>query len=71
MSNETEPMLTPDALAERWALTAQTLKKMRINGTGPRYVAVTGGCTIRYKMSDVLAYELANTHGGTDAQGTN
>ncbi len=53
--------LTPDELAERWKLHANTLNIWRMNGTGPEYIKV--GQSVRYPIEAIETYERENTKG--------
>lgn len=56
-----ERMLTPNELAERWAMHAGTLANWRMTGHGPQFLHI--GANIRYKLSAVVAYEQGHTSG--------
>lgn len=62
LSNTTKA-LTETQLAERWAISRKTLQAWRLRGDGPRFVRI--GTAIRYMLSDITAYEAANTHNST------
>ena len=47
--------LTTDELAERLSLPAETVKRWRKTGTGPRFIRV--GRHVRYRLADVEAWE--------------
>ncbi|MCP5246083.1 MAG: helix-turn-helix domain-containing protein [Burkholderiales bacterium] len=55
--------LTEAQLAERWSISRKTLQAWRLRGGGPRFVRI--GSAIRYMLSDITAYEAANTHSST------
>ena len=60
-----EPDLLTDAqLAQRWQLARGTLANQRSQGRGPAYLKICG--RVRYRLSDVEAYERAGavTHQG-------
>jgi hypothetical protein len=48
-------LLTPAELAERWQCSPGHLANMRSAGVGPVYLKL--GSSIRYRVSDVQAYE--------------
>lgn len=48
-------LLTPAELAERWQCSSGHLANMRSAGVGPVYLKL--GSSIRYRVSDVQAYE--------------
>ena len=52
-------LITPAQLAIRWGLSLHTLSQWRVNNSGPAYLRLGDGerPRIRYRMSDVLAYE--------------
>ena len=54
-------MLTPGEVARHLRLTVGHLGHMRRHGGGPRYVSV--GRHVRYRYSDVLAFELNRAAG--------
>ncbi|GAA4395681.1 helix-turn-helix transcriptional regulator [Tsukamurella soli] len=54
---ETTLWLTRAQLAERWQLPVQTLAVWATKGTGPKYSRM--GRHVRYRLSDVEAWELA------------
>jgi predicted DNA-binding transcriptional regulator AlpA len=62
-SSNTTKALTETQLAERWAISRKTLQAWRLRGDGPRFVRI--GTAIRYMLSDITAYEAANTHNST------
>lgn len=49
--------LTTEEVAGRWRYNVQHVHNMRRLKTGPAWVKLPGGA-IRYRVSDVLAYEL-------------
>lgn len=55
----TDPLFTPDPIAEKLGITVQALALMRHEGSGPTYIKV--GRRVRYRMSDVEAWLDANT----------
>jgi hypothetical protein len=58
-------LITPAQLAIRWGLSLHTLSQWRVNNGGPAYLRLGDGerPRIRYRMSDVLAYELRAKEG--------
>ncbi len=59
MSLNTTIFLTDKQLAERWNVHRQTLISWRAKATGPKFVKINN--QVRYKLSDVEAFEEANT----------
>lgn len=55
-------LLTTDELAKHWRYTKQAMHNMRRLRTGPAWLKLPGGA-VRYRHSDILAYELYG-HGG-------
>ena len=58
-------LLTPRELAERWGMSADTLKKWRCVKKGPPFIKLggknkEGRDSVRYRLADVLAYENKN-----------
>jgi len=62
----TEPWLTTDQLAARWGLQPSAIKNQRARGIGPAYYTIprigfpAGTPRVRYRLSQVLAFEEAN-----------
>lgn len=54
-------MLTKAELAARWRVSTRTLERWRAEGYGPAWFVIGGA--IRYRVSDVLAFELAQRRG--------
>lgn len=50
--------LTEKDLAARWKMQPPSLANQRSQGRGPRYVKI--GEAVRYRLSDILAYERLN-----------
>ncbi len=52
-------LITPAQLAIRWSMNLNTLSQWRAAGMGPAYLRIGDGKrpSIRYRMSDILAYE--------------
>jgi hypothetical protein len=53
-----EIFLTEKQLASRHQLSVKTLRNARVSGSYIRFVRL--GRTVRYRLSDVVAYEEAN-----------
>jgi hypothetical protein len=61
-------LITPKELADRWAMSADTLKKWRCIKRGPPFVKLggkknTGRDNIRYRLEDIEKYENGNEVG--------
>ncbi|SEN72721.1 hypothetical protein SAMN04488003_12927 [Loktanella fryxellensis] len=50
--------LTPRDLADRWKVSIRTLERRRAVPSGPAWITIGG--SIRYRMTDVLAWEAAH-----------
>jgi hypothetical protein len=50
-------LLSPEDIADRWQIARQSLANMRSRGRGPAFVKIGG--RVRYRWSDVVAYERA------------
>jgi len=50
--------LSIDELAARYGVSANTVRKWKMNNKGPRWTMIEG--SVRYAMQDVLEYELNN-----------
>lgn len=55
--------LTVTGLADRMGVPKKTVYQWNYSGTGPRYIRVGRG--VRYRVTDVVAWENARLHGGT------
>src|SRR5690606_37871135 len=53
--------LTQRELVLRWKVSGRTLERWRAHRYGPAWIVIGG--SIRYRMADVLAFELENHHG--------
>ena len=51
-------------LAKRWSVSTRTLQRWRVEGFGPAWLWIGG--SIRYRMSDILAYEAQGLRGRPD-----
>lgn len=60
-----ETWLTRPQLTERWCLPPNTLAEWAKKRRGPRYA--TFGKYVRYRLSDVIAYEEAQLGSGDGA----
>jgi hypothetical protein len=57
------PALLSEAdLARRWRLSERTLQRQRANRTGPAWLRL--GCSVRYRLDDILAFEADARRGG-------
>ena len=58
-------LLTTEELAQRWGLSARTLKDWRRREVGPPYMRMPtsagGRATIRYHLSEVAKWEAEHT----------
>ena len=67
---KTSRLLTPEELAERWDYTVETLANWRSDNRGPRFVKMaekgTSKAGVRYRLSDVEAYEANHLVGTKD-----
>ena len=63
-STTDERLLTVADLAERHGVSKGSVYRWNSTGTGPRYTRVGAMGGVRYRLSDVLAWEQANSHGG-------
>ena len=59
ISTPNSTMLRASELADRWGTSIGRLANMRSAGIGPKFVRI--GSSIRYRVSDIEAYEDANT----------
>ena len=61
--NQPDHLLTTVEVANRWNIKPNTLEGARSRGTGPKFIRLGTGkrAAIRYRFSDIVAYEDANT----------
>jgi hypothetical protein len=63
-----ETFLTEEELAARWSISAKTLRNSRITGRLIGFVKI--GRSVRYRLSEIITYELQNsvrsTSGGNE-----
>lgn len=57
MPETTPDLLLPQELAARWRMHRGSLANLRSAGTGPAFVKL--GAAVRYRLSDVIAFEDA------------
>ena len=57
--NDREQLMTQEELAHRWQISEATLERNRSMKQGVKFLKIGG--LIRYKLSDVLAYEGQST----------
>lgn len=65
----TEELVPPIALAEYLGTTTGALAQMRYRGIGPRFIKL-GAKAVRYSMTDVNAWLVANTMQCTSERST-
>ena len=58
-----EFFLTEKQLAIRWQTSLKKLQKDRLHGTGVQWVRI--GRLVRYRLSDIIAWERDNTRQNT------
>lgn len=54
-----DPLLTTDEVAARYGYHPQHLRNLRSQGKGPKAITLPGGKRVRYRASDLLAWELS------------
>ena len=57
--NAIEYFLCEQQLAARWGISIKTLQAQRWKGCGVAFIKL--GRSVRYRLSDVVAFELAST----------
>jgi 3-methyladenine DNA glycosylase AlkD len=57
--NVNEYLLCEQQLASRWGISIKTLQAQRWKGCSVAFIKL--GRSVRYRLSDVVAFELANT----------
>lgn len=57
--------LTQGQLADRWSISHKTLEANRLKGVGVPWIKI--GRLVRYRLSDVLAYEEAHLSQSTSS----
>jgi hypothetical protein len=65
-SGDTQAVLRERDLAERWKVSPRTLQRWRAERYGPAFIRIGG--SIRYRMSEVLAFEERRSCGGADVE---
>lgn len=60
-------IVTQRDLASRWHISAKKLEADRLKGTGCPFIKI--GSAVRYRISDILAYEDANLRRSTSDKG--
>lgn len=63
LDHHSEVFLTEQELAIRWNISVKKLQADRWKGTGIQYCKF--GRAVRFRLSDIIAYEDANTHKST------
>ncbi len=58
MTSDIRICLTQRDLATRWCVSGRTLERWRAQRYGPAWITIGG--SIRYRVSDVLAWEAAH-----------
>jgi len=58
-SSGDETFLTDQELAARWQLAPKTLRNARVEGRLLGFVKI--GRSVRYRLSEIIAYELQNS----------
>lgn len=61
LENDTDVFLDEIQLSERWHVSTRMLQQSRWKGVGCNYVKI--GRMVRYRLSDVKAYEASRTIG--------
>lgn len=62
-----DDIVTQRDLASRWRISAKKLEADRLKGTGCPFIKI--GSAVRYRVSDILAYEDANLRRSTSDKG--
>lgn len=62
---ESDRFLTQRDLADRWGCSPRTLQRWRTSSHGPAFVRLGG--SVRYLLSDVVAFEVNNRTAGMEA----
>lgn len=55
--DESQTLISPEQLADRWTLPLATIYQLNHKGTGPRRIKI--GKHVRYRLADVIAWENA------------
>ena len=61
-----QPLLTQKQCAELLRLSERTLERLRVSGTGPKFVRM--GRSVRYRQSDVEAWTASRVVGSTSEE---
>jgi hypothetical protein len=58
-----QPLLTQDEAAEILKLSVRTMERLRVSGTGPKYLKIRQ--SVRYRLSDLETFISARIVGST------
>ncbi len=61
--NKPPVYMTEADLSDRWRISKKTLANWRSAGLGPLHIKLNGA--VRYRLTDILAYEQSNTRRST------
>lgn len=62
-----DKLISESQLAERWGVSPRTLQAQRLRGTGCPFIVI--GRNVRYRLSDVIAFEEQNRLRSTSERG--
>ena len=65
LSRDYHQLLRERELAARWRMSTRTLQRWRGDGSGPVHLVIGG--SIRYRLSDVIAFERGGSGEISDA----
>jgi excisionase family DNA binding protein len=61
-----QPLLTQDEAAELLKLSVRTVERLRVSGTGPKFLKIFR--SVRYRPSDVEAWLASRVRGSTSEE---
>jgi predicted DNA-binding transcriptional regulator AlpA len=61
-----QPLLTQDELAELLKLSVRTIERLRVSGTGPKFLKIRN--SVRYRPEDVQSWEASRIVGSTSEE---
>jgi excisionase family DNA binding protein len=64
--SEMQPLLTQDEAAELLKLSVRTIERLRVSGTGPKFLKIRN--SVRYRLEDVQLWVTSRLVGSTSEE---
>jgi excisionase family DNA binding protein len=61
-----QPLLTQDEAAELLKLSVRTVERLRVSGTGPKFLKIRN--SVRYRLEDVQSWIVSRLRGSTSEE---